>query len=475
MNQSDSTKAGCRQHLALHKEGVDTKKLDKPIVLSVKPTEHNFHLHRAGKRRGQLHITFGLVALTLLSSNMAFGFILPRYQRQYKNSSMQNNLKSTTFVHHKSRQSITLSSPTSSSLKATLESGTSSGSLPTPWQPDEMIAKFKSYASNIRRTRNSMKSIKVKHQSKKERELKLSPDPTSKSAIRSLLYTLKNEARAWIEGIDYDENSQKEMLQENSLPELREALNHALIQAIRASSDHKDYSMILKIVDAAVAYVEVFAKSTRGEAVAGVRNGPPLLEARIFGEAISELSRTKASDSKLKKLWKLFIGLSVGDESGILVSKPSAFELNAMILALGKRGRVRAALEIYTNYTDRKETERGEIQIEPDAYTASALLSVLADSIAAKAEPISSVKKTSDTRISPCWEWNEVNAVLDYFESKMTLNNRVYTAALKVNEEAMDLYRYPGNQHLGAKAAMSILERMQVRSLQGWHIKLYFL
>jgi len=460
MNHSNSMKAGCRQHLALHKEGVDIKQLDKRIVLSTQAPEQNFRLC-ARKQGGHLHTIFGILLLNILSSNLAAGFILPTYEKSYKHNSMQNKLKSTTFVHHKSRQSITWIPPTSSSLKATLESGTSSGSLPTPSQPYEMISKFKSYASNIRRTRNSMKSIKVKHQSKKERELKLSPDPASKSAIRSLLYTLKNEARAWIEGIEYDENSQKEIFQQNSVSELRDALNHALIQAIRASSDHKDYNMILKIVDAAVAYAEVFATSTRGEAVPGLRNGVPLLEARIFGEAISELSRTKASDSKLKKLWKLFIGFSADDESGILASKPSAFELNAMILALGKRGRVRAALDIYTNYTDGRETKNGEIQIEPDAYTASALLSVLADSIASKAEPISNVKKTTDTRISPCWQWNEVNTVLDYFESKMALNNRVYAAALKVNEEAMDLYRYPGNQHLGAKAAMSILERMQ--------------
>jgi hypothetical protein len=64
---------------------------------------------------------------------------------------------------------------------------------------------------------------------------------------------------------------------------------------------------------------------------------------------------------------------------------------------------------------------------------------------------------------SPCWQWNEAISILKDFEKRMELNNQVYAAALKVNEQAMDLYRFPGNKHPGAKYAMSVLERMQVR------------
>lgn len=69
------------------------------------------------------------------------------------------------------------------------------------------------------------------------------------------------------------------------------------------------------------------------------------------------------------------------------------------------------------------------------------------------------------TLSSPCWQWNEAKSILDDFENRIELNNQVYAAALKVNEQAMVLYKFPGNKHPGAKCAMSILERMQKRGV----------
>jgi len=337
----------------------------------------------------------------------------------------------------------------------------------SPAQPDEMIEKFKSYATNIIRTRKITKEIKVKrqsHESEIEIQLQMSSKPAreSMSAIRSLLYTLKSESLALTqEAANTNRNINEYILSEDVMADLRENMNRALIQATRAASDHGDYIMISNILDVAIAYAEAVTKVYR----VGSEDGgkcPALLEARLFGEALSELSRTKANHSKLKKLWSLFIDLSSNSERCILASQPSAFELNAMILGLGSKGKFRAALKLYVEYNTKNGTNG--VEIDNDEYTASALLTILANSIASDALPDTNITSVAggNSRRSPCWQWNEAESILDDFENRMQLNNQVYASALKVNEQAMELYKYPGNRHPGAKYAMSILERMQV-------------
>jgi len=311
---------------------------------------------------------------------------------------------------------------------------------------------------------------------------------------------------------------------DNDIHQLKDAMNHALIQAIRASSDQGDYIMIRNIVHAAIDYSTAFGNvygydlstsmgtehsnadananaNTNGAHVSPVT----LLEARLFGEAIDAMGKTKAGHGKLKKVWTTFMNLAAGcgsesdsdsDSDGSeskrgLASKASAFELNAMIGALGKRGKVRAALKIYQTVTDGTGTD--SVKIVGDEYTASALLIMLANSIEADDVPRSLAhannahsdidggngkgnSKSSVTLSSPCWQWNEAISILDDFEKRIELNNQVYAAALKVNEQAMVLYKFPGNKHPGAKCAMSILERMQVRCIgvSSWNENLPF-
>jgi len=306
---------------------------------------------------------------------------------------------------------------------------------------------------------------------------------------------------------------------------IKDAFNHALIQAIRASSAQGDYIMIRNIVDRAVEYSIAFAGVYHYDSVVDadivdvVDATVKLLEARVFGEAIVELEKTTAGDSKLKKVWAMLMELgahcesiggdaSDGSDAGgmcVLASKPSAYELNAMIGALGRRGKVRSALKIYqevvngvrsnSNSGSGLETCTDSVRIVGDEYTASAVLIMLAKSIEEDDVP-TRTSSSSDVGVgvgvgvleasssssggkgkatvtgrgaksvkltSPCWQWNEAISILNDFEKRTELNNQVYAAALKVNEQAMDLYRFPGDKHPGAKYAMSVLERMQVR------------
>jgi hypothetical protein len=399
-----------------------------------------------------------------------------------------------------------------------------------------MIPKFKSYATNIRRTRHNIKVRKQHPQSYIQKQSIKSTSPAqpqsqpqlqpqvqvqvhtqvhtqphaATSSIRSLLYTLQQETNAIMRMAKVNHHLPI-ILTTTDVNAMRDAINHALIQAIRASSDQGDYIMIRNIVHAAVEYSHAFGTvyssfKSRGEGNVSTsdsdgdgesgrdsenENGMhvrpvPLLEARLFGEAIGEMGTTNAGHGKLKKIWVTFMELAAGcrSDSDIdsastidsyestcgLASDASAFELNAMIGALAKRGKVRAALKIYQAATD--GTGKHSVKIAGDAYTASALLTMLAKSIEADDGPRShsNVDGKGKSRAlvslsSPCWQWNEAISIMDDFEKRVELNNQVYAAALKVNEQAMILYRFPGNKHPGAKCAMSILERMQVRLL----------
>jgi pentatricopeptide repeat protein len=345
-----------------------------------------------------------------------------------------------------------------------------------PSTPQEMILKFQSYATNIRRTRRiaTIGETKVEPLSMLNRN-NINDIPSftilskqsagSMSAIRSLLYTLERETFALClcqEQGDVLSYSQDTMIQ------LRDSLNHALIQALRASSNHGDYNMISKIVQGAISYCEAVARVmfTDESHDDGKRrfSMTRLLDARFFGEAITEMGKTQAGNSKLNKLWLTFLDVSrqfgESDNLSILASKPSAFELNAMISVLGSRGKVRAALKLY------HEMRNGGMScsaIECDEYTASALLNVLAQSIEFDYSSESLVVSSNSTMLgSPCWQWNEAMSILDDFEKNGKINNHVYCAALQVNEQAMVSYRFPGNKHHGSKFAMSILERMKV-------------
>ncbi|KAL3809628.1 hypothetical protein ACHAXA_010603 [Cyclostephanos tholiformis] len=81
----------------------------------------------------------------------------------------------------------------------------------------------------------------------------------------------------------------------------------------------------------------------------GMTDGPRL-SPRVFGEAFRGMSRTRASTSKLKSLWSYFAYDVVATGSNILSRPPSSYELNAMLTALGDRGRWNEAMSLLDTF-----------------------------------------------------------------------------------------------------------------------------
>lgn len=324
-------------------------------------------------------------------------------------------------------------SPTATFLQ---ESSTQENS---PMEPSELIRKFHSYATNISRTRKGIKSITVTQQDIQgdmtKKTVPLVPSPASLSAIRSLIYMMNNEINAmdrYRETLEFSDQDHSSLVS---------TLNRAIIQAIRASSDNGDYNMITKLVNTTIEYAN------------GMKQlyGIHILDARIFGEAITEMSNTKASYSKLKRLWTLMV-----EVDPILFRKPTSYELNSIISAHIGRRKVRGALDFHQTHGQ---------EFGRDEFTASALMNLLADSITFNEPDITKDVQNHTTGVSPCWQWNEAEILMNDFERLSLVNNQVYASALKVNEKAMELYRTPGNRHYGAKIAMSIFKRMQARKI----------
>eukprot|EP00984_Skeletonema_dohrnii_P012466 scaffold5060_cov123-Skeletonema_dohrnii-CCMP3373.AAC.4 len=276
------------------------------------------------------------------------------------------------------------------------------------------------------------------------------------NACTSLVYFLNNEA----DSLNTLDNQLQ--LSTETAESIRQVLEMVLVQAVRAASEVGDFVLINKLIYAAVGYATAIAHKTN--------NTAPLLTPRIFGEVITSMSKTKASHSKVKSLWNLFLNDVASDSSPkILSSAPSSYELNAMLTSLSERNKVSAALTLYRRMA---EDEVG-VKIEGDAYTASILFGMLADSISnggvrntndRVANNFAAADDVIDEDASPCWQWNEALGLLDTFSS-LQLNNFAYAALLKVNERATEVYCEAGMRHNGVQCAMSVLERMKTDSI----------
>jgi pentatricopeptide repeat protein len=212
--------------------------------------------------------------------------------------------------------------------------------------------------------------------------------------------------------------------------ELSEALSSALVRAFRTCGEVGDYRMILSLLQSAIQFC----------------HGQALLSPRVFGEAIDALSRTDSSVTKLKQTWKL------AEESSATMTQPvGAYELNVMLKALGStRKKVQAALTIYKN-TD----------IRGDAFTASTLLNLLADSINDNQVVAEGWNEEEDR--SPCWQYQEAMQLLNDFGE---INNYVVSSALKLNERACEVFYQLGRRHNGAQAALALLGDMKTRNIE---------
>ncbi|KAL7521567.1 hypothetical protein ACHAWX_006240 [Stephanocyclus meneghinianus] len=377
--------------------------------------------------------------------------------------------------------------------------------LPLTVSPQDFDRKIESFSSNISRLRVKKKRMATENETSNITEGKESL--TSKEihaihdalvgACNSLVYFLKEEATkinsiVLTEGTESAIGGSKSIiLDSNTIRSMRENIAMALIQAIRASSEVGDFVLLPKIVDAAVEYasaflqygilhVDAFVEESSAIKGNGSNRQFALLQPRIFGEAITSLSKTKASVSKIKAIWNQFVHdvassqrHTLGQDSTlshhVLDSPPSSFELNAMISALGGRGKIRAAIKLYRKFA-LEEREGCGTMIEADAYTASILFGMLADSISLPAggDGISSLQgkmdnrdaRSSDEDHSPCWQWNEAIDLLETFLPHQ-LNNVAYASLLKVNAKATEAYGKTLRRHGGVSSAMSVLDRMK--------------
>ena len=300
-----------------------------------------------------------------------------------------------------------------------------------PLTPDAMSTKLLSYASNIRRGRRE-KGKEKQNQNQKPG-----------AATRSLLYSLRLESDALQQSlIEKEEAHVVQSPPEAEVVErFRDALSKAVVSAIRSAADDGNYGLIVKIVDHVVDYTDSVLSAY----------GAAILDTRIFGEAITGLTKSNASQSKLKKMWSKFMDLSQKDETTngmVLSSPPGPYELNAMLTGLAERKRFRAALDLYHTSG-----------VPGDAFTASILLEMLASSMSDRSATVKSLPQES-------WQWDETILLLKDFAKKgQPLNNYAYASALKVNKQATrhsNLARgRTGNRHDGEKATLYVLDQMK--------------
>jgi hypothetical protein len=115
-------------------------------------------------------------------------------------------------------------------------------------------------------------------------------------------------------------------------------IHQIAIQALRYAGEVNDYRFIATLVDTLLQHYTDHPAQKR-------------LDTRIFGEAIRSLSQTTTGPSKLRQMWKRMWKASYGLEQ-VTTRPPNAFELNTMIAALGKQGKIIAAIDLYHTYTD---------------------------------------------------------------------------------------------------------------------------
>ena len=269
--------------------------------------------------------------------------------------------------------------------------------------PEALISKLDSYSSNIARTRklrklaSSTERKRPNHQLSVQETHSFSSNPFLSSdennsafinAVQSLYFTLRNQQAAMTLILEANERCQNVPIAFNIKDQLASSLLATLIQAIRGAADIGDYALILRLVlDAVIPFATAFS----------ILYASPILHPRVFGEALVGLGqRTQCSTSKLKKLWNALLS-TWSHPSNLLSAQPSAQELTAIMSGLARRGKIKAAIQLFyshlnstsyhtmtMHYTHDMEGERlvhSNHSIQPDAYTVTELLRILVDSI----------------------------------------------------------------------------------------------
>ena len=492
------------------------------------------HVHHNNKRA---------MALSYPSSSLLFVSTTSSQQHaaSYSRSVMKDDIRHRSEQHHHSTSQLYYNNDNGDN-GGSYSSSSSSPLKPQPLSlhPIELQQKLASFASNIQRLRRSLHNKRVlvtteeKEEEEEEEELN-----NNKSAIigacNSLYYFLKDETEELKLLLSSIDNKYQHQLDETTSistttlsSSIQTTLESALLQSIRGTSDVHDFILLRKLIYEAVEYATAYAnvvsisaqaadvnyssstnnnryrQQSQPQPVVIMYNG--ILSPRIFGEAITSISKIpKVSLSKVKSIWNLYVYDVIGGSNDekkegmemmmeqrriLLSSPPSSYELNVMLSVLSERQKVVAALKLYRQVAVEESTASS--CMKGDAYTASILFGMLADSIMTSSATANNNNNNrhgatiqgergrskegygdDDDKVeqqqSPCWQWNEAISLLDTFSSSSStdtcLNNYAYAALLKVNELATasskTMAAATSSSHNGIKCAMLVLDRMK--------------
>jgi len=313
----------------------------------------------------------------------------------------------------------------------------------------------------IQSVSSSILSIRRQHQKYFSKQKKKNRKAISK--CRELVQILKEQSMYSSEPFSSlsDEKNTSEV-DESVIALLRDALSRATVQALRAAADANDYVLIVQIVDVSIEFASSFrndhniqkSNNSNDDENHCHNTSYSILQPRLFGEAIQTLTRTTAGYSKIRQIWQKF---KKSIHSGKCPYPDQATELNAMIIALHSRKRIRAALNLYHG---------NKHLIRADSFTATALFELLLDSIDYD------IKFTlkSELHNNDCWQMKEAMEILEDFETRYRtdhshgndiLNNQVYSMILKINDLVIRRSTEIGLTYDGGTFAMSILGRMK--------------
>jgi pentatricopeptide repeat protein len=260
---------------------------------------------------------------------------------------------------------------------------------------------------------------------------------------------------------------------ETAVDSIGEPLERAVVQAIRVASKAGDYRLIRQVVDSAILYAQTV--------------GGGILSPRIIGEAIAELDRTGANLNKIRSTWSL-----IKNDPWIWSRPISALEVNAMLQVYLRHGKVRAALDLYYDYSMRKEDES---RCATDPYSLCLVLQALASSVTNSTAANTSNTSHCDNavplhnaelvplvsqRYLGFWQWHEGIRMLDHalMNEQSTMeattdrsiwhNNPMWTALLQLNDRCTQsaLLMKPGSiAHNGPVITKVILHILKQHSI----------
>lgn len=226
----------------------------------------------------------------------------------------------------------------------------------------------------------------------------------------------------------------------NAQNQLGDVLSSVLIGAFRTCGNAGDYRMITSLLQSAFS----LCRHNKVIMAHDDDDDQTQLSPRVIGEALEAMGRTDASLSKLKQVYRW----AVEDYADTLVEPLGPFQLNIMLKTLGEKNKIQAALDLYQS-TD----------IVGDAFTVSTVLNLLTASIRDDQEVTNGWTVGDD---SPCWQFEQGMQIL---RDATHLNNFVFSAALKLNERASQVFCRPGGRHNGAKAALYLLGTMKQQNI----------